>query len=164
MKVKEIRKHLLVREDGMVKDINPIPSSNTKNYWNLGSYRNGYKVISSNNTCYRIHRLVAEAFIINIDDKPFVNHLNGMKDDNQVSNLEWCTQSENVQHAHDNGLINTKSGPEHYKTSLTIKDCLSIKELLEHSNLTQTEIAKQFNTKQTIISKIKRNKHWSCRN
>lgn len=51
-----------------------------------------------------VHRLVAQAFIPNSDKKPEVNHINGIKNDNNVNNLEWSTRSENEQHAYDSGL------------------------------------------------------------
>ena len=66
--------------------------------------KQGYVVYYLNNKVHKLHRLLALQFIENIDNKPFINHINGIKNDNRLENLEWVTAKENTIHAWNNNL------------------------------------------------------------
>lgn len=68
--------------------------------------KNGYYAIKINDKNQLIHRLVAKSFIPNPNNYPVVNHIDGNKLNNNVSNLEWCTISDNIRHAYKIGLMN----------------------------------------------------------
>jgi hypothetical protein len=67
---------------------------------------------------YKVHRLVADAFLENHENKPQVNHKDGNKENNDISNLEWVTNQENAIHATENGLWTYKSGSDHHRSAL----------------------------------------------
>jgi len=70
------------------------------------AYLKAYFSVEGKQTSEYVHRLVAKAFIPNPDNLPEVNHIDGDPFNNNVSNLEWCTHSDNIQHAYDTGLMN----------------------------------------------------------
>lgn len=74
---------------------------------------------------FYVHRLVAKAFIQNLEDKPQVNHKDGNKKNNYATNLEWATHAEDIVHAYKIGLI--KSGEDHHRARLTEKNVKEIR-------------------------------------
>ena len=109
----EESKYHFVSEDGKVFSIDHMDS---RNYFHKGKEikgkrdKDGYKTISistgerGRRITRRVSRLVAIAFIPNPENKPFVNHIDGDKTNDHVSNLEWVTAKENTQHAWKVGL------------------------------------------------------------
>lgn len=75
-----------------------LKPNNCNRYTAIGLFKNGKQ------RQYKIHRLVALSFIPNPENKSQVNHINGDKLNNSISNLEWCTSKENIRHSWDNGL------------------------------------------------------------
>lgn len=77
------------------------------------------RVNGKKRSIYKIHRLVAIVFIDNQDNKPQVNHIDGDKLNNHVSNLEWVTHAENMRHAGDTGLLPDAHGENNSNAKLT---------------------------------------------
>lgn len=112
-------------------------------YYRVSLYLDGkkYKIF--------IHRLVALAYRENILNKPFINHIDGNKENNYFLNLEWVTNSENILHASIN-LLNKKK--------LTIDSVKSI--LSNEDNLTQRKLAKKHGCCVATINEIINKKIW----
>lgn len=91
-----------------IEDNGNVYSESYGNYIKPFVHKDGYLIVkfhyNKKNKNYRLHRLLAEAFIPNPKNKPLVNHINGIKSDNRLENLEWCTKSENEIHAFKIGL------------------------------------------------------------
>lgn len=92
------------------------------------------------NKTKKVHRLVAKAFIPNIENKPQVNHIDGNKKNNHINNLEWCTNRENVQHAFDIGLNETMRKA----SSITIKNAQKIAHEKRKRAVIQTDLNGNF--------------------
>ena len=102
-----------------------------------------------------VHRLVAMAFIPNPENKPQVNHKDGVKSNNVVNNLEWCTSIDNNIHAYNTGL--SVRGERHPSSKLIAEDIFEIRKL---KGLPLIKLSEKFGVSKMCISKIQNNKMW----
>lgn len=104
-----------------------------------------YPIVGIGGKTYRVHRLIASAFIPNPSMKPQVNHKDGNKQNNSVENLEWVTVSENTAHAWRNGL-------NHGSTHSLDKLDSPMKKAREKVGFTQREVAEKIGVDQSAVS------------
>lgn len=122
-------------------------------YTTLGMSYNGIS------RTYRVHRLVADAYLDNPYMLPFVNHKDGNKSNNHVSNLEWCTAHHNLKHAYATG-IKSAEGIKNGQHKLTESDVLEILDLWHVHNVKNKDISKLFCIARGQVSQICNGKAW----
>jgi hypothetical protein len=113
------------------------------------------------NKRYFVHRLVGLAFIPNPDNKPQVNHKDGNKQNNEVTNLEWATVQENGQHASDTGLLNVRKGEDKSTQAILDEDRVrEMRQLHATGKYSTAEIGRMFGVSQSRSWLIINRKAW----
>lgn len=109
-----------------------------------------------------VHRLVGEVFILNPENYSQINHIDGDKLNNHVSNLEWCTASYNIKHSFEIGLNKPSyiKGEKHGCSKLTNEQVLEIRELYSTKNYSQRQLGKKFGVALGLINNIINRKNW----
>ncbi len=144
-----------ITEDGRVfRDGKQRKNSIVKGYSRIILSTNGIK------KNHLVHRMVAEVYIPNPDNKPEVNHDNGIKSDNRVDNLEWNTTKENQQHSRR--VLKNNIGINNGLNKLSEEEVRYIKKhyIPRHKEFGQRALGRKFNVSQPVIGDILNNKTW----
>jgi hypothetical protein len=111
----------------------------------------GYKRVNLDSTQFMIHQLVAVIFVDNFENKPQVNHKNGIKTDNRAINLEWVTNLENKQHAVKHNLVANRSNGFGKLSHSDIENILHLRD----AGFTQLQIGQIYSVAPQTIGKLK---------
>ena len=111
---------------------------------------------NSNQKTNTTHRLVAKEFVHNPENKPCINHIDGIKDNNRAINLEWCTQKENINHAFELGLMGVGGNAN---GSILIE--IQVREIREKAKrMSHRELARMYGVHHSTISQIVHRRTW----
>lgn len=104
----------------------------------------------------RLHRLLALTYLPSVENKPHINHIDGNKLNNSISNLEWCTPKENTQHAISTGLApqEYKKDARPYRRKLTNEQIVTIQQ--SDSTITNISLATLFNVSETTVANYRK--------
>lgn len=123
---------------------------------------NGYlqvRLMCPKQKIFSAHRFVAEMFVPNPDNKPFVNHIDGVKDNNVYTNLEWVTRSENAVHSFEIGLQCNK-GINHPSHKLTENQVREIRSKYIPQVYSSYRLAREYNISRVTVNDIINRKTW----
>jgi hypothetical protein len=158
----EIWKEVKGFENYKVSNLGNVKSYKLGNAHSLKQNKNkkGYLMVTlygEIRKTFTVHRLVLSNFSkLEIDKQ--INHINGVKTDNRIENLEWCTNIENQKHAFENGLLDSKMGVKNFWAKLTNEQVLDIKRKGKYS--TWKKIGQDYAVSDTTIRRIINNKKW----
>jgi len=132
-------------------------------------HRDGYEKVTLSMNCniksFTVHRLVACAFIDNPNQKEQVNHINGIKNDNAVSNLEWATRSENSIHAVKTGLTDysNRRGMGNVSSKISDFSANDIRTNCIKGGLSRKHFAVKYGVSVSLVGLIVTGKRWRVR-
>ena len=126
-------------------------SKSKKGYLQVSLSKNGKRFHTG------VHRIMAISFIDNPENKPQVNHIDGNKENNLLSNLEWVTNSENQIHAINGGLCSHNRGENHHM-SIFSNGQIKVMRLLFKLGVNNRKVAELYNCSDAVVSNIKLNK------
>ncbi|WP_286776576.1 MULTISPECIES: NUMOD4 motif-containing HNH endonuclease [unclassified Pseudomonas] len=130
----------------------------------LNTEAKGYKSIrlcvETKHRTFKVHRLVAYAFLPQPLDGQQINHINGIKDDNRPENLEWVTSEENMRHAFSSGLGRSSLGENNVRAILCADDVRQVR-LLSADGMTCAAISRHYRVSEATIRQILKGRNWS---
>jgi hypothetical protein len=109
----------------------------------------------------KVHRIVAQTWIENPNDKPCVNHKNGIKDCNHVDNLEWCTVQENIDHSMATGLQYILKGEEIGNSLLTDQKAIEIRNRYIPHKVTRKMLSEEYGVTVAAIKDVLSRRTWT---
>lgn len=166
--MKEIWKGLIYNKENFSKfyeisNYGQLRNSRTKHIVKLNTNHKNYKYYVAtlgsrkNKKAFLIHRAVACTFIINPYNLPIINHKDGNKSNNNINNLEWCTNRDNIIHAMQNNLLKM-NGTNNHQSKFTEKQIKEIRKIRSEQNISYRKIANMYNVSHITIMNICKNK------